>query len=135
MNASSFNPEAIIRKVEFFYNRGEPDKARRLLMKSWPGMEADVDCLYQHLLVEARMTGDVPLFLKSVSFDELGVTYQLPDWIISAARDLELHYGEREGHLRWQKALAVFAERYSTPEGQRRFKQACARTAQMMTEH
>ena len=135
MNENRFNPEAIIRKVDFFYSCGEADKARRLLTQPWPGMETDVECLYQHLLVEARMGGDVPLFLKSVSFNESGVTYQFPDWMISAARDFKSRYGEQEGQLRWQKALATFVERYSTPEGQHHFKHACARAAESMTEH
>jgi hypothetical protein len=133
MSLERFNPAAIIRKLDFFYECGRPDKARRLLLKPWPDMQNDINCLYRHFLVEAGAGAEVRLFLKSASLDEKGLTYEFPDWITAAGCDLVARYGELEGRLRHQKALAVFAESYAAPDGQHRFEQACAAAAERMT--
>jgi hypothetical protein len=135
MTGSSFNPDAIIAKLDFFYERGKADKARRLLAEPWPAMEYDINCLYQHFLVEARAGREVPLFLKSASFDDEGLTYEFPDWLITAIRDFQARYGELEGRLRWHKAVTVFAERYSAPDGPQRFEDACATAAEKMSSN
>jgi hypothetical protein len=77
MTASPFNPDVIIGKLDFFYERGQPDKARRLLLESWPAMQDDLSCLYQHLLIEAQAGGEIPLLLKSASLNDDVLTYEL----------------------------------------------------------
>jgi hypothetical protein len=84
-------------------------------------------------LIEAGTSNEVPLFLKSASLDDEGLTYEFPDWITAAGRDLVGLYGEQEGRLRLQKALAVFAESYAAPDRQQRFDQACTAAAEKMT--
>ncbi len=114
---SEFNPEAVKAKLDHLYNKGFASKAREVLLEPWPGMEADMDCLYHHLILEGNRNGDIPLFFKSCEFTEDGISYELPDWMTFSAQDFVGRYGEVEGRLRHQKAVTVFAERVMKPDG------------------
>jgi hypothetical protein len=135
MTEHHFNPTAINAKLDWFYQQGKPHKAREILLQPWPGMQYDMTCFYQHLIAASRVNSNQPLFLKSYSFDNDNISLEFPDWMIAAAEDLEGRYGEQEGRLRWQKAAAVFAEMFSTPEGIRRFEETCSAVAHEMTCH
>ena len=129
-----FNTVAIIRKLDWFYECGKPAKARRLLLEPWPAMDQDINCLYQHLVVASRAHGQVQLFLKSAVLDDDGLTYQFPDWTIAAGRDLVARYGEAEGRLRHQKAMAVFASRHMMESnGLSSLEEVLAAAAEKMT--
>jgi|tagenome__1003787_1003787.scaffolds.fasta_scaffold20410265_1 hypothetical protein len=132
MTGNRFNPAAIVAKIDWFYEHGKPDKAREILLQPWPGMDDDLTCLYQHLIAASKVQSSQPLFLKSCSFDDDGITCQFPDWTIAAAHDLEGRYGQQEGRLRWQKANAVFAQMMIEPDGLRRLEEACSAAAEKM---
>jgi hypothetical protein len=72
---------------------------------------------------------------QSCSFDDDGITYELPDWMLAAGEDLEGRYGEQEGKLRLHKAAAVLHELLTTPEGMQRFEEAYSAAAHKMTFH
>jgi hypothetical protein len=135
MSAHRFNVAAVIAKIEWFYERGEAGKARELLLQPWPGMHEDMTSFYQHLIAAAHVEGVQPLLLKSCVFNEDGLTYRFPDWMIAAAKDLEGRYGPDEGRLRWQKATAVFAQLVTGPGGIERLEEACLEAARKMTAH
>jgi len=135
MNENRFNPAAVIAKLDWFYEQGKPGKARELLLLPWPGMHDDMTCFYQHLVAASRVQAQQPLFLKSCSFDDDGITYQFPDWMIAACKDLQGRYGQQEGKLRWQKALAVLGQMMTAPDGLRRLEEACNTAAQKMASH
>lgn len=135
MSGSNFNADAIVKKLDFLYERDKPEKARRFLAEPWPNMEYDINCLYQHFLAEARAGGEVSLFLESASFDDQGLTYEFPDWMTTAVRHFQALYGELEGRLRWHKAVTGFAERYSTLDGPQRFENAVIAAADKMSSH
>ena len=132
---SRFNPAAIIAKLDWFYEHGRPNKAREILLEPWPGMHDDMTCFYQHLIAASHVQSSQPLFLKSCSFDDDGLTYAFADWMIAAGKDLQGRFGESEGRLRWQKAAAVLAKMMTAPDGLRRLEEACSAAAQQMTPH
>ncbi len=133
MTDNRFNPAAVRAKIDWFYEQRKPNKAREILLQPWPGMDDDMTCFYQHLVAASKVHSTQPLFLESCSFDDDGVTYEFPDWMIAAAEDLEGRYGEQEGRLRWQKAAAVLAQMMAAPEGLRLLEEACTAAAQKMT--
>jgi hypothetical protein len=135
MTEHHFNPAAINAKLYWFFQHGNPGKAREILLQPWPGMDDDMTCLYQHLIAASRVNSSQPLFFKSCSFDDDGITYELPDWMLAAGEDLEGRYGEQEGKLRLHKAAAVLHELLTTPEGMRRFEEAYSAAAHKMTFH
>jgi hypothetical protein len=135
MTQNRFNPTVIIAKLDWFYDHGKPDKARKRLLEPWPGMDDDMTCFYQHLIAAGSVQSEQPLLLKSCSFNDDGMTYEFPDWMIAAATDLVARYGEMEGRLRWQKANSVFVQLITAPDGLRRLEQACSGAAQKMTLH
>src|ERR1700751_1120653 len=132
MTAHHFNPTAINAKLDWFYQHGKPGE---VLLQPWPGMQDDITCVYQHLVAASRAHGSQPLFFKSYSWDDDGITYELPDWMIAAGEDLEGRYGQQEGRLRLHKAAAVMHQLLTTPEGIRRFEETCSAAAQKMTCH
>ena len=132
-NNNRFNATAIIAKLDWFYEHRKHDKARKLLLEPWPGMADDMTCFYQHLIAAGNVRSLQPLFLKTCSFNDEGLTYEFPDWMIEAAKDLVARYGEMEGRLRWQKANTVFAQLVAAPDGMRRLEEACSAAAQKMS--
>jgi hypothetical protein len=94
-------PPPSLQMIDWFYEHGKPSKAREILLQPWPGMDDDLTCFYQHLVAASKVQNSQLLFLKSCSFDDDGVTYQFPDWMIAAGQDLEGRYGQQEGRLRW----------------------------------
>ena len=135
MNENRFNPAAVIAKLDWFYEQGKPSKAREILLLPWPGMHDDMTCFYQHLVAASRVQAQQPLFLKSCSFDDDGITYQFPDWMVAASEDLQGRYGQQEGRLRWQKAAAVLGQMMTAPDGLQRLEEACSTAAQKMASH
>lgn len=132
MTGNRFNAAAVIAKIDWFYEHGKPSKAREILLQPWPGMDDDMTCFYQHLVAASKVQSSQPLFLKSCSFDDDGVTYAFPDWMIAAGQDLEGRYGQQEGRLRWQKAAAILAQMMTAPDGLRRLEEACFTAAEKM---
>lgn len=111
-----FDPVAVNARIEYLDSKGLVREKEQVLLEPWPGMEDDIDCLYQHLFLEARH-GETHLFLKSFEDNGNNLRFELPDWTMKAMEDFVGRYGELEGGVRYLKAHAVYAERLCGADG------------------
>lgn len=115
---NKFDAAAVKAKIDDLESRGLNSQREQVLLEPWPGMEDDMDCLYQHLFLEAK-NGPTPLFLKS--FEDRGdsLRFELPDWTMQAKDDFIGKYGEMEGGVRYLKAAACYVARLLGADGWR----------------
>ena len=111
-----FDAATVKAKIDYLESKGLESEREQVLLEPWPGMEVDIDCLYQHLFLEAQH-GATHLFLKSFEDNGDSLRFELPDWTMKTIEDFIGRYGELEGGVRYLKAAAFYAVRLCGADG------------------
>lgn len=88
------------------------DEYSKELKKPWPGMEDDINLIFVMFEKEVKYNGQKPSTLIE-DIHQMGdkTSIMMPEWLMSAHKELQSEFGTVEGGLRFEKAVAIFLER------------------------